>query len=131
MNDYLNEYLKTCDTINEMIIAKWPDSIIDNEYRPGIQKEYRSGVSPDINAIIWAEINAPELYKQEEKLDARINVIWQNTIDFDDFKKTVIDWARTILKIYKNFSESIEAGSMLSESASRLGGPEVTPKPEP
>lgn len=123
MDDYKKEYLDTCDTINKKIIEKWPN-ITDG-------------------ALAWAEEGAPDLYKQEEKLDARINVMWTRGLSlftdeaersrrtgavpdptFADFKKTVIEWARTILKIYKKYSESIEPASMLSESASLLGGSE-------
>lgn len=101
MDDYKKEYLKTCDTINEMIQTKWP----------GVGA---NGCSP----LHWAEANAPELYKQEEKLDGRINVLWQNALDFDTFKKTVTDWGRTVLKIYKEYSEATAEKAELAATSS-------------
>lgn len=118
MNDYLKEYLKTCDTINEMVITKWPNVGVYNHtpYEP----------LDDNNAFLWAKENAPELYKQEEKLDARINVIWQNAIDLKTFKKTVTDWGRAVLKIYKKYSDAVAASEDIGQVMPEAG---LTPEP--
>lgn len=90
MNDYLKEFEKTCETTNEMILRKWPQSI-------------NSG------ALAWAADNAPDLSSQEKRLYKRVNTEWINNIDIDTYKKTILEWGQTLLKIYKkHFDETKE-----------------------
>lgn len=83
--NYEKEFLKTVDTLCEVVARKWPHAAE--------------------GAIAWAVANAPELDKEEEKLFARINTQWINALDFTDYKKTLLEWGRTMLRIYKAYAE--------------------------
>lgn len=56
------------------------------------------------SALAWAQVNAPELYAQERALDEEMNVLWD--VDFDRFKKAVLNWGRMVLQIYKKYMET-------------------------
>lgn len=87
-DNYETEFLNTCDKLNKMILSK-----------------YMPAGTVAGGRLAWAAENAHDLNKQEEKLYEKINMLWMNGMDFDEFKKKVLDWGRTILQIYKKHHE--------------------------
>lgn len=88
--DYEENFKNTCDTVNKMIADTYPSAVIYKE---------RSGV------LIWAIDNARDLCMIEENLFNRIEAEWRKTVDIKTFRTSVLEWARTVLKIYKQYTE--------------------------
>jgi hypothetical protein len=88
-DNYAIEFAKICDKLNKMVLdKKWvPASTVVG------------------GCLAWATDNAPGLSKQEEKLYDKINVLWMNGMDFEEFKKKLMDWGRVVLNIYKKHHE--------------------------
>lgn len=56
--------------------------------------------------FVWAAAHQPELYAQERALDEELNALWD--VDFERFKKSVLNWGRTVLLIFKIFSKLVK-----------------------
>lgn len=59
-------------------------------------------ISADI-MFVWVAAHQPELYAQERVLDEELNTLWD--VDFERFKKAVLNWGRMVLQIYKKYAQ--------------------------
>lgn len=55
--------------------------------------------------FVWSAAHQPELYAQERALDEEFNALWD--VDFERFKKAVLNWGRMVLQIYKKYAEAM------------------------
>lgn len=84
-------------------------SVVDNyekyylEIVSAIQKKTLIGAD---TMFVWAAAHQPELYAQERALDEELNTLWD--VDFERFKKSVLNWGRTDLLIFKIFSKLVK-----------------------
>lgn len=89
-------FIDTCTTINQKIMDNYPTAAVAGVFE-------------------WAETNEPELYKAEERTWSLIDPAFyvgrteHRAPTLVKFEKTVLDWGRAVLKIYKKYSESREA----------------------
>ena len=90
MSDFLNIFNTTCIDVNNIILEKWPGSIKSENIDGG---------------LAWAEKHAPKLAKDEEKHYCQIAVQWDDA-GIETFIKTVTDWGRTMLKVYKTCADA-------------------------
>lgn len=87
---YEEEFINTCETVDNMIADTYPAAVIYKEI---------AGV------LIWAIDNARDLCMIEENLFNRIETEWRNAVALKPFQATVLEWARTVLKICKKYTE--------------------------
>ncbi len=103
LTDFDNYFLDTCATINQKIKDNYPSAAVE-----GI--------------LIWAQTNEPELFKAEERAYALIDPAYNVANGLDKFQKTVLEWGRVVLKIYKKYSETPTSSPTLSFQKKTVGG---------